>query len=143
MTEFTPDRRTVLLGLCGAVAAGLSSALLAEGAHAATGVVVNKAGQAVVTVKQIPALAKVGGIVNLGNVKGVPTAVIRTGVSTYTALNLRCTHQGVTVQSTGTSWTCPAHGSKYAGNGTVTGGPATRNLSSVRSTFKNGVLTVG
>ena len=143
MTGVAPDRRTVLLGLCGAVAAGLGSALLAEGAQAATGVVVNASGQAVVTVAKVPSLAKVGGIANLGTVKGVPTAVVRTGASSYAALDLRCTHQGVTVQSTGTAWSCPAHGSAYAVNGTVTRGPAMRNLASVKSVFKKGVLTVG
>ncbi|MDD2858926.1 MAG: Rieske 2Fe-2S domain-containing protein [Candidatus Nanopelagicales bacterium] len=143
MSEITPTRRTVLLGLCGAVAAGLGSALLAEGAQAATGVAVNAAGQAVITVKKVPALAKVGGMVNVGTVKGVPTAVVRTGAATYAALDLRCTHQGVTVQPTGASWTCPAHGSTFAANGAVTGGPAGRSLAGVPSKFAKGVLTVG
>jgi len=143
MTEINPTRRTVLFGLCGAVAAGLGAAILADGAQAATGVVVNSRGQAVVTVKKIAALAKVGGIVNLGSVKGVPTAVVRTGPSSYAALDLRCTHEGITVLSTGSSWSCPAHGSTFAANGTRTRGPAMTNLASVKSTLKKGVLTVG
>ena len=143
MTSNSPDRRSVLLGLCGVVAAGLTTALLAEGASAATGITVASNGQVAVTVKQIPGLAKVGGVVSLGTVKGVPVAVVRTGASTYVALDLRCTHQGVTVQSTNGAWTCPAHGSTYALNGKVTGGPAMRNLNVVKSSFRNGVLTVG
>lgn len=143
MTSVSPDRRTVLLGLCGVVAAGLSTALLADGAQAATGIVLASNGQAAVTVKQIPGLAKVGGTVNLGTIKGVPTAVVRTGASTYVALDLRCTHQGVTVGSANGAWACPAHGSRFAVDGAVTGGPASSNLRTVKSAFKNGVLTVG
>ncbi len=143
MTYASPDRRTLLLGFCGMLAAGLGSALLADGAQAATGIAVAPNGLAAVTVAKIPGLAKVGGSVNLGTVKGVPTAVVRTGASTYVALDLRCTHQGVTVQSANGAWACPAHGSRFAVNGTVTGGPAARNLNTVKSVFKNGVLTVG
>lgn len=143
MTSLSPDRRTVLLGLCGVVAAGLGTALLADGAQAATGIKVQPNGQVALTVKQIPGLAKVGGTVNLGTVKGAPTAVVRTGANTYVALDLRCTHQGVTVQSSNGAWSCPAHGSKFAASGAVTGGPASSNLRSVKSAFKNGVLTVG
>lgn len=143
MTSDSPDRRTVLLGLCGVIAAGLSTALIADGAQAATGITVAANGQAAVTVKRIPGLAKVGGSVNLGMVKGVPTALVRTGAATYLALDLRCTHQGVTVESVNGAWACPAHGSRFAANGAVTGGPASRNLNTVKSTFKRGVLTVG
>ncbi len=125
------------------VAAGLGAALLADGAQAATGIAVQPNGQVAVTVKQIPELAKVGGIVNLGTVKGVPTAIVRTGASTYSALNLRCAHQGITVMPDNGAWLCPAHGSTYAVNGKVTGGPAQHDLATVKSAFKRGVLTVG
>ncbi len=143
MTTASPDRRTLLLGFCGVLAAGLGTALLADGAQAAAGISVAPNGLASVTVAKIPGLAKVGGSVNLGTVKGVPTAVVRTGASTYVALDLRCTHQGVTVQGSNGAWACPAHGSRFAANGAVTGGPAERNLNIVKSVFKKGVLTVG
>jgi Rieske Fe-S protein len=81
--------------------------------------------------------------VNLGNVKGVPVAVVRTGRSTYRALDLRCTHKGTTVGKDGTAWLCPEHGSRYAGNGTVTGGPAKRSLALVSISFDGTTLTVG
>ncbi|MDO8731276.1 MAG: Rieske 2Fe-2S domain-containing protein [Actinomycetota bacterium] len=41
------------------------------------------------------------------------------------------------------AWRCPSHGSTYAVNGKVTGGPAERDLAAVMSVFKNGVLTFG
>jgi Rieske Fe-S protein len=79
----------------------------------------------------------------LGTVKGVPVAVVRTGRRTYRAIDLRCTHQGVTVGKSGSAWLCPAHGSRFAVDGTVTGGPAQRSLNAVRSVLADGRLTVG
>lgn len=138
-----PTRRDFLKTVCGAAALTLSPVLLADTAVAADGIRRKANGQVVVTVAKVPGLAKVGGTVNLGTVKGVPVAVVRTGRRTYRALDLRCTHQGVTVGTSGTAWVCPAHGSRYAGDGTVTGGPAQRSLSSVRSSLADGRLTVG
>jgi Rieske Fe-S protein len=138
-----PTRRAVLIGACSALVAGLGPALLAEGAQAATGVRINASGQAVITLRKVPALANVGGMVALGSIKGVPTAVVRTGATTYAALDLRCTHQGFTVLAGGGSWACPAHGSTFAADGAVTGGPAARSLAVVPSKLAKGVLTVG
>ncbi len=138
-------RRAFLAGVCGLAAAGFGAALLADDASAATGIVRKKNGQVEVTVKRVPGLRQVGSSVLLGNVKGVPTAVIRTGPSSYSALNLRCTHQGVTVERMGDSWNCPAHGSQFAFAGGLERGPAQSPLASVKSAFnaRRGVLTVG
>lgn len=137
------SRRAFLVGACGLLAAGLGAALLTDDAQAATGIKRRANGQVDVTVAKVPALAKVGGAVLLGNVKGVPTAVVRTGQSTYQALNLRCTHQGVPVTLQSGQWSCPAHGSAFALNGSVTGGPARTSLATVKSALNKGVLTVG
>ena len=137
------SRRTFLIGACGLLAAGLGTALLADDAEAATGIKRKANGQVDVTVAEVRALNKVGGAVLLGNVKGVPTAVVRTGQNTYQALNLRCTHQGVPVSLKGGQWSCPAHGSAFAIDGSVTGGPAQTSLVTVKSTLNKGVLTVG
>lgn len=138
-----PSRRDILKAGCGAVALTLGPVLLADDATAADGITRTSNGQVVVTVARIPALAKVGGIVNLGTVKGVPVALVRTGSRTYRALDLRCTHQGVTVGRDGAAWRCPAHGSRFAANGTVTHGPARRSLATVRSSVASGKVTVG
>ena len=149
MTEScdSPSRRTFLIGMCGAaaLAVGVGPALLAEDAAAATGIKRKKNGQVVVTVGKVPGLSKVGGRVLLGTVKGAPVAVVRTGTSSYTALDLSCTHMGVTVRESTNGWTCPAHGSQFAEDGEVTGGPAMANLALVRSRFnaRKGRLTVG
>ncbi|MFM8349750.1 MAG: ubiquinol-cytochrome c reductase iron-sulfur subunit [Actinomycetales bacterium] len=137
------SRRTFLIGACGLITAGLGTALLADDAEAATGIKRRANGQVDVTVAKVPALAKVGGAALLGNVKGVPTAVVRTGQNTYQALNLRCTHQGVPVALRNGQWSCPAHGSAFAIDGSVTGGPAETSLATVKSALNKGVLTVG
>lgn len=138
-----PTRRDFLKTVCGAAALALGPVLLADDAMAADGIRRKANGQVVVTVAKVPGLARVGGTVALGSVKGVPVAVVRTGRRTYRALDLRCTHEGVTVGKSGTAWLCPAHGSRYAGDGTVTGGPAERSLAAVKSVFADGRLTVG
>lgn len=141
-----PSRRNFLIGVCGAAAlAGLGPALLADDAVAATGIKRKKNGQVVVTVRKVPALAQVDGRVLLGTVKGVPVAVVRTGDSTYEALNLRCTHQGYTVKADADGWLCPAHGSQFAVDGELERGPALSNLATVRASWnsRKGQLTVG
>jgi Rieske Fe-S protein len=138
-----PSRRAFLVGACALVGLGLGGVLLADDAVAAPGVERLKDGLVRVNVRQVPALRRVNGVVNLGNVKGVPTAIIVTGRNRYEALDLRCTHQGVTVDRSQNEWRCPAHGSLFTLNGAVEQGPAMRPLARVRSRFRNGVLTVG
>lgn len=138
-----PSRRAFLTGACALVGLGLGAALLADDALAAPGIERLRDGRVRIQVRQVPALRGVNGVVNLGTVKGVPTAVVVTGRNRYSAINLRCTHAGVTVNRSGNDWRCPAHGSLFTLNGSVEQGPAMTNLARVRSTFRNGVLTVG
>jgi Rieske Fe-S protein len=137
------SRRDFLRTVCGAAALALGPVLLADDAMAADGIRRKANGQVVVTVAKVPGLARVGGSVLLGSVRGVPVAVVRTGRRTYRAVDLRCTHQGVTVAKSGSDWLCPAHGSRYDVDGTVTGGPAQRSLAAVKSSFDGTRLTVG
>jgi Rieske Fe-S protein len=136
-------RRDFLKTVCGAAALTLGPALIADDAMAADGIKRKANGQVVVTVAKVPGLARVGGSVALGTVKGVPVAVVRTGRRSYRAIDLRCTHKGTTVGASGGAWLCPAHGSRFDAAGSVTGGPAERSLSTVKSTFADGRLTVG
>lgn len=138
-----PTRRDFLKAACGVVALSLGPVLLADDAMAANGIVRKANGQVVVTVAKVPALAKVGGVANLGTVKGTPVALVRTGATTYRALSLACTHQGVTVQQAGTIWRCPAHGSQFKIDGSFIAGPAGMALTAVKSAFAGGKLTVG
>ena len=138
-----PTRRDFLRGACAVAALSLGPALLADDAMAATGIRRKSNGQVAVHVAKVPELSRVGGAVNLGTVKGDPVAVVRTGASTYEALNLRCTHQGVTVQQSGSGWVCPAHGSAFASDGGVKQGPARTGLARVASSFNGKKVLVG
>ncbi len=138
-----PTRRDFLKSVCGVAAIAIGPVLLADNAMAADGIVRRPNGQVVITLSKVPALAKVGGVVNLGTVKGAPVAIVRTGAATYQALDLRCTHQGVTVAQSGTQWKCPAHGSQFNADGSFIAGPAGRALNTVKSTLSGKTLTVG
>lgn len=138
-----PSRRDFLKSACGVAALSFGAALLADDAMAADGIVRQPNGQVVVTPRQVPGLAKVGGSVNLGTVKGVPTALVRTGARTYVAVDLRCTHQGVPVARKGDQWVCPAHGSRFTPDGAFVAGPAGVALRRVPATTRGGTVTVG
>jgi len=149
MSDLTaePSRRAFLVGLCGAavVSVGVGSALLADDAVAATGIRRKKNGQVVVTVAKVSSLAAADGRVLLGTVKGSPVAVVREADGSYSALDLACTHQGVTVNPDAGGWLCPAHGSKFALDGVVERGPAMTSLAEYPSRWdaRRGTLTVG
>ena len=136
-------RRDLLKGACALAVLAIAPVALTEDAQAAGGIHHRKDGRVAVHVAKVPALGRVGGAVVIGNVNGVPTAVVRTGTSSYEALDLRCTHQGVTVRENGGSWSCPAHGSRFGIDGNVTQGPAQRNLATVRSSFNGKKVLVG
>jgi len=46
----------------------------------------------------------------------------------YTAISMKCTHLGCTVEKPGDSFECPCHGSRFDENGKLMRGPATRDL---------------
>jgi Rieske Fe-S protein len=54
--------------------------------------------------------------------------VLFNGEQSHRAYLLKCTHQGVELQVFGDQITCPAHGSSFDHQGTVTNGPATEPL---------------
>jgi len=132
--------------ICGALAlavTGMDTALLAEGAQAASGVKVLKSGKVEVTIAKVPALAKVGGAALVGNVKGVPVALVRISAQGFKALNLICRHQGATVELNGTKWVCPRHGSEYALNGALQIGPSTKPLLALPAKVTKKTVTIG
>ena len=133
-----PSRRAFLIGACGAAtlaAGGFGTALLADDAWAAKGIKRRKNGKVVVNVDKVPALRKKQSRVLLGNVKGTPVAVVRDG-NDYTALNLRCTHFGATVEPDRGGWQCPLHGSQFALDGDLERGPAESNLAEFKSKWR-------
>jgi Rieske Fe-S protein len=137
------DALKVAAGLCGLtlLAAGANTAQAAPAPANALSTL--KDGRVRVNLRRVPALRKVGGVATIGTVRGVPAAVVRTGTNTYVALNLRCTHQGVTVRETSAGWSCPAHGSSFAKTGARTGGPAQAALSRLRVVPRKNTVIVG
>jgi Rieske Fe-S protein len=57
-----------------------------------------------------------------------PICVYRLNENNYSALWMRCTHQGTELQASGDYLQCTAHGSEFDNKGTVKNGPADRNL---------------
>jgi Rieske Fe-S protein len=57
-----------------------------------------------------------------------PISVFRLADNNYTALLMRCTHQGTELQVFGDRLQCPAHGSEFTNRGVVVNGPADTNL---------------
>lgn len=66
-------------------------------------------------------------IVNNNHLK-FPVCIYRTQDAQYTALWMRCTHQGAELTAYGDKMTCSAHGSEFDTNGAVVNGPAFKSL---------------
>ena len=134
------SRRAVLCGL-----AVLTLGLVPETAIAATGVKVLANGKVDVTLSRNPALRKVGGIVQFTDGSGQEIALVRTGKASnaYRALNLSCTHEGVTVRRSSGKWVCPEHRAEFSISGDVKVGPAKANLISIPVKVTKTKVTVG
>jgi Rieske Fe-S protein len=134
------NRRALLTGVCALIAlSGLGALPSAANAE------IRKLGKGRISVKLkgIPELSKVGGSVSVGNVKGKPVAITRTGDTTYVAFSLSCPHQGVKVSWEGDGWVCNAHGSKFEVDGDLVLGPATTRLARVPMKINKGIATIG
>lgn len=110
---------------------------------ASSGVKKLPGGRLSVDLKSIPELAKVGGAVGVGTLKGVPVAISRTSSTKYIAFSLACPHQGVTVSRSDTGWVCPAHRSEFQSDGALVLGPATTGLTKVSIKVTKGVAVLG
>ena len=66
-----------------------------------------------------------------------PIYLYRFSDNEYTALFMKCTHQGNELQASGDHLNCPAHGSEFNNKGVVAQGPAENNLRSFKVTADN------
>lgn len=57
-----------------------------------------------------------------------PLVIYRADANRYTALLLKCTHQGAELSVSGDLISCSAHGSEFSNTGEVTNGPADKKL---------------
>jgi Rieske Fe-S protein len=71
-----------------------------------------------------------------------PICVYRFSDKEYSALWMRCTHQGTELQASGDYLHCTAHGSEFNNKGTVKTGPADRNLRNFPVTVSNNQLFI-
>ena len=71
-----------------------------------------------------------------------PICVYRFNDKEYSALWMRCTHQGTELQASGDYLQCTAHGSEFNNKGTVKNGPADRNLRNFPVTISNNQLFI-
>lgn len=134
------DRRALLSSACALLAL---SGLAAFPTSASAEVRKVGNGRLSVKLKSIPELSQVGGSVGIGNVKGKPVAITRTGTNSYIAFSLNCPHQGVKVSKKESGWVCEAHGSEFESDGDLVLGPATTRLPRVPMKISKGVATVG
>ena len=133
------SRRSLIAGICAVVTLGGSEV------PAAANAAVKKlpGGKLSVKLKELPALSSVGGAMRIGSIKGVAVGIARVGTNKYTAFNLRCPHQGITVTKTESGWMCNAHNSEFENDGDLVLGPATTGLAKVPIKVSRGVATIG
>lgn len=142
-TSSSISRRGLLCGI-GAIAA-LSLGFSPENAIAATGITKLKNGKYQINLSANKVLATIGGAVSFTRSDGTPAVVVRTaaGNKGISAVSLVCTHAGVTVQEVDKKWQCPAHGSLFALDGKVLGGPAVTALKKYPVTVSGTTATIG
>jgi Rieske Fe-S protein len=71
-----------------------------------------------------------------------PVCVYRFNDNEYSALWMRCTHQGTELQASGDRLQCTAHGSEFDNRGSVKTGPADRSLRNFPVTVSNNQLFI-
>ena len=71
-----------------------------------------------------------------------PICVYRQTDNDYTALWMRCTHQGAELQVFADKLQCPAHGSEFTSEGAVQNGPADSMLRTFPITIEKGHLKI-
>lgn len=71
-----------------------------------------------------------------------PICVYRLNENEYTALWMRCTHQGTELQVFGDKLQCPAHGSEFTNAGAVQNGPADEKLRAFPVIIENNQLKI-
>ncbi len=71
-----------------------------------------------------------------------PIAIYRHNENEYTALLMRCTHQGTELRVFGDRLECPAHGSEFTNNGSVQSGPADNELRTFPVLIESEILKI-
>jgi Rieske Fe-S protein len=129
--------------MCAGLATAAGVAISSPSAEAAGAIKILRDGRVEVNLSKFKALGKIGGAILVGNVKEIPTALVRTGKSSYQALDLRCTHQGVPSKLVSGTFRCPAHGSEFTKTGAVKVGPAEFGLNKINTEVSGKTVILG
>ena len=71
-----------------------------------------------------------------------PIYLFRFSDTEYSALWMKCTHQGSELQASGDHLYCSSHGSEFDNRGNVSQGPAEKNLRSFKVFTSNGKILI-
>jgi Rieske Fe-S protein len=96
----------------------------------------------VITVANFPGLAQDEVLVQVSSF----FAAKRTGPASFEAFSMACTHEGCLLEITnGQQFDCPCHFSRFAKDGSVVQGPATRSLQRLNTSYDPATdqLTIG
>lgn len=129
--------------ICAGLATATGVVISGTSAEAAGKLKILRDGRVQIDASKFKVLTKIGGVLLVGNVKSVPTALVRTGKNTYQGLDLRCTHQQVTSKLVSGSFKCPAHGSEFTKTGAVKVGPAQSGLNKVKTEVSGKTVILG
>ena len=90
----------------------------------------------------LPITAWDGGDVVMVARKGAPSILIHKNGEKYTALPMKCTHQGARLKWENNTLVCGLHGSIFQTDGSVTKGPAKQALIPFQVQTKDGIVNV-
>lgn len=94
------------------------------------------------TVKQKGGTAYSSFIIIRNDALQFPVCVYRFNDNEYSALWMKCTHQGAELQASGDVLQCAAHGSEFNSRGQVKNGPASVNLRTFPVTVTNNEIFI-
>src|ERR1043165_9348606 len=140
-------RREFISNTCGACVSGavLSNFLSAcSGTHYVTGILEPK-GVSIPVSEFISAQEKQGArefIVAHHDRLEFPIYVYRLSANEYSALWMKCTHQGSELNAGGDHLYCSSHGSEFDKKGNVIHGPAEKNLRSFPTSVQNDKIII-
>ena len=129
--------------ICAGLATATGVVISGTTVEAAGGISILRDGRVQVDLSKYKVLSKVGGALMVGNVKNIPTALVRTGKNSYQGLDLRCTHQGVPTKLVSGNFKCPAHGSEFTKTGAKKIGPAQSGLNKVNTEVSGKTVILG
>jgi Rieske Fe-S protein len=99
-----------------------------------------------IAIQDTPELAEVGGVFKL-DIDDLEKSiqVVRTGESSFLAIDVKCSHKGCDLaydNKSGEKFVCPCHGSAFKVTGEVINGPASIPVMAYKTSFKDNTVTL-